>query len=97
MQQENVINYTVKKGDTLWAIAKQYLPPRRASFFALIYVKNPLFHGGISMSTSSSVAGIVSTTPEDNADDLQLTFDDRERKWLGDWLKITPTIVSIRN
>lgn len=30
---------------------------------------------------------------EDNADDLQLTFDDRERKWLGDWLKITPTIV----
>ena len=30
---------------------------------------------------------------EDNADDLQLVFDDRERKWLGDWLKITPTIV----
>lgn len=30
---------------------------------------------------------------EDNADDLQLTFDDRERKWLGDWLKITPTII----
>lgn len=30
---------------------------------------------------------------EDNADDLQLTFDDRERKWLGDWLKITPTVV----
>lgn len=30
---------------------------------------------------------------EDKADDLQLTFDDRERKWLGDWLKITPTIV----
>ncbi len=29
---------------------------------------------------------------EDNADDLQLTFDDRERKWLGDWLKITPTV-----
>jgi LysM repeat protein len=29
---------------------------------------------------------------EDNADDLQLSFDDRERKWLGDWLKITPTI-----
>lgn len=30
---------------------------------------------------------------EDNADDLQLTFDDRESKWLGDWLKITPTII----
>ena len=30
---------------------------------------------------------------EDKADDLQLTFDDRERKWLGDWLKITPTVV----
>ena len=30
---------------------------------------------------------------EDNADDLQLVFDDRERKWLGEWLKITPTIV----
>ena len=30
---------------------------------------------------------------EDNADDLQLVFDDREKKWLGDWLKITPTIV----
>lgn len=30
---------------------------------------------------------------EDKADDLQLTFDDRERKWMGDWLKITPTIV----
>lgn len=30
---------------------------------------------------------------EDNADDLQLTFDDREEKWLGDWLKITPTVV----
>ena len=30
---------------------------------------------------------------EDKADDLQLTFDDRESKWLGDWLKITPTIV----
>lgn len=29
---------------------------------------------------------------EDNADDLQLTFDDRERKWLGDWLKISPTV-----
>ena len=28
---------------------------------------------------------------EDNADDLQLVFDDRERKWLGDWLKITPS------
>ena len=30
---------------------------------------------------------------EDKADDLQLAFDDRERKWLGDWLKITPTVV----
>lgn len=30
---------------------------------------------------------------EDNADDLQLSFDDRERKWLGDWLKVTPTVV----
>lgn len=30
---------------------------------------------------------------EDKADDLQLTFDDRERKWLGDWLKITPTVM----
>ena len=30
---------------------------------------------------------------EDNADDLQLVFDDRERKWLGQWLSITPTIV----
>lgn len=30
---------------------------------------------------------------EDRADDLQLTFDDRERKWLGDWLKITPTVM----
>ena len=30
---------------------------------------------------------------EDKADDLQLTFDDRERKWLGNWLKITPTVV----
>ena len=30
---------------------------------------------------------------EDNADDLQLTFDDREGRWLGEWLKITPTIV----
>ena len=30
---------------------------------------------------------------EDNADDLQLVFDDRERKWLGEWLKITPTVV----
>ena len=30
---------------------------------------------------------------EDKADDLQLTFDDGERKWLGDWLKITPTVV----
>lgn len=29
---------------------------------------------------------------EDNADDLQIVFDDRERQWLGDWLKITPTI-----
>lgn len=29
---------------------------------------------------------------EDNADDLQLTFDDRERKWMGDWLKVTPTV-----
>jgi len=30
---------------------------------------------------------------EDKADDLQLTMDDREGEWLGDWLKITPTIV----
>ncbi len=30
---------------------------------------------------------------EDNADDLQLLFDDRERMWMGDWLKITPTVV----
>ena len=30
---------------------------------------------------------------EDKADDLQLAFDDRERKWLGGWLKITPTVV----
>lgn len=30
---------------------------------------------------------------EDNADDLQIAFDDRERKWLGEWLKITPTVV----
>ena len=29
---------------------------------------------------------------EDNADDLQLVFDDRERKWMGEWLKITPTV-----
>ena len=33
---------------------------------------------------------------EDKADDLQLTFDDRERKWLGDWLKIEPTIVKTK-
>lgn len=30
---------------------------------------------------------------QDNADDLQIAFDDRESKWMGDWLKITPTIV----
>ena len=30
---------------------------------------------------------------EDNADDLQIVFDDREKKWLGNWLKITPTVV----
>ena len=25
---------------------------------------------------------------EDNADDLQLAFDDRESKWLGSWLEV---------
>ena len=30
---------------------------------------------------------------EDNADDLQLAFDDRERKWLGSWLEVKPTFV----
>lgn len=30
---------------------------------------------------------------EDNADDLQIEFDDRERQWMGDWLKITPTVI----
>ena len=30
---------------------------------------------------------------EDNADDLQLAFDDRESKWLGSWLEVKPTFV----
>ena len=30
---------------------------------------------------------------EDNADDLQLAFDDRERKWLGSWLEVKPTFI----
>lgn len=30
---------------------------------------------------------------EDNADDLQLTFDDREERWLGKWLEVKPTFV----
>ena len=30
---------------------------------------------------------------EDNADDLQLAFDDREDKWLGNWLEVKPTFV----
>ena len=30
---------------------------------------------------------------EDNADDLQLAFDDRERKWLGSWLEVKPTYI----
>lgn len=30
---------------------------------------------------------------EDNADDLQLTFDDREQKWLGSWLEVKPTYI----
>lgn len=30
---------------------------------------------------------------EDNADDLQLAYDDREDKWLGNWLKVKPTFV----
>lgn len=35
---------------------------------------------------------IYTDEEEDNADDLQLVFDDGERKWLGEWLKITPTV-----
>lgn len=31
---------------------------------------------------------------EDNADDLQLAFDDRERKWLGNWLEVKPTFIN---
>ena len=30
---------------------------------------------------------------EDNADDLQLAYDDREDKWLGNWLEVKPTFV----
>ena len=30
---------------------------------------------------------------EDNADDLQLAFDDREQKWLGSWLEVKPTFI----
>ena len=30
---------------------------------------------------------------EDNADDLQLAFDDRKRKWLGSWLEVKPTFI----
>ena len=30
---------------------------------------------------------------EDNADDMQLAFDDRERKWLGSWLEVKPTFI----
>lgn len=30
---------------------------------------------------------------EDNADDLQLAFDDRESKWLGSWLEVKPTFI----
>lgn len=29
---------------------------------------------------------------EGNADDLQIVFDDRERKWMGSWMDVTPTI-----
>lgn len=31
---------------------------------------------------------------EDNADDLQIVIDDRERTWLGSWLEIKPTFSS---
>lgn len=31
---------------------------------------------------------------EDNADDLQIAFDDRESKWLGDWLEVKPIFVN---
>lgn len=31
---------------------------------------------------------------EDGADDLQITFDDRERKWLGSWVKIVPQYIT---
>ena len=30
---------------------------------------------------------------EDNADDLQLMFDDREKCWLGNWLEVYPTFI----
>jgi len=30
---------------------------------------------------------------EDKADDLELVLDDRESGWMGDWLKITPTVI----
>jgi phage protein D len=30
---------------------------------------------------------------EDKADDLQISFDDRERKWLGNWLVVKPQFV----
>lgn len=30
---------------------------------------------------------------EDNADDIQLAFDDREDKWLGSWLEVKPQFV----
>lgn len=30
---------------------------------------------------------------EDNADDIQLVFDDREDKWLGKWLEVKPQFV----
>ena len=33
---------------------------------------------------------------EDNADDLQLAFDDREDKWLGKWLEIKPTVIKTK-
>ena len=30
---------------------------------------------------------------EDNADDLQLSFDDREKCWLGNWLEVKPIFI----
>lgn len=29
---------------------------------------------------------------EKNSDDLQIVFDDREKKWLGNWIEIYPTV-----